>query len=115
MAPSCGDGQSSTTAVRRLPRVSFRDVQQIFERFTIIGRWITGIIVFIGVWISAIAIWGFLLGVGFGWIPAAIAGLIAGLLWPLIALIVIGIILVLAYAASHWSPYRVSAGKIRQL
>ncbi len=57
-----------------------------------IGAIITGIIIFIGVWIYAIASWGFLLGVMIGWLPAMIAGLIGGILWPLIILIVVGFI-----------------------
>jgi hypothetical protein len=48
---------------------------------------LTAISVFIGSWIYCIATYGFLLGVGLGWLPsgiaAVIAGLIAGYLWPL--------------------------------
>ncbi|MCX6718742.1 MAG: hypothetical protein NTY81_04080 [Candidatus Staskawiczbacteria bacterium] len=62
-----------------------------------IGAVITGIIVFIGVWIYAIASWGFLIGIAIGWLPAIIAALIAGLLWPLIVfVIVIFIFLIMA-------------------
>lgn len=64
----------------------------------LVGAWITGVIVFIGVWIYAIASWGFLIGVAVGWFPAGIAGVIAGLLWPLIAL---GIIAIILFLASH--------------
>lgn len=53
------------------------------------GAFIAGILVFIGVWIYAISEWGFLLGLIFGWIPAIIAGIIGGFLWPLIALIIL--------------------------
>lgn len=58
------------------------------------GAWavIVGIIVFVGVWIYAISQWGFLLGIMFGWIPAMIAAFITGLLWPLLALIIIFIV-----------------------
>ncbi len=60
-----------------------------------IGFWITGIITFIGSWIYAIAHYGFFLGVGLGWLPSLIITLIAGLLWPLVAvLLIIGIIFV---------------------
>jgi hypothetical protein len=55
---------------------------------------ITGILVFAGVWIYAMSEWGFLLGIMFGWIPSLIAAFVGGLLWPLIALAVIGIILI---------------------
>lgn len=60
-----------------------------------IGAWITGVLAFLASWAYAVASWGFLLGVGLGWIPALFIGAIAGLLWPLIALAVGGIILLL--------------------
>lgn len=53
------------------------------------GAVITGFIVFIGVWIYAIASWGFLIGVTIGWLPAIISATILGLLWPLVALVVV--------------------------
>ena len=46
-----------------------------------------GSVVFIGVWIYAIVSWGFLIGIAIGWVPALIAGAIAGFLWPLAILI----------------------------
>ncbi len=55
----------------------------------LVGAWITGVIAFIVIWIYALASWGFLLGLMFGWIPALIGGLIIGLLWPLVVLLVI--------------------------
>lgn len=57
-----------------------------FEYIYLIGRAITGVIVFIGCWIYAIGTYGFLLGVGLGWIPSFIVAAIASFLWPLIAL-----------------------------
>ncbi|MEK7574512.1 MAG: hypothetical protein AAB514_03215 [Patescibacteria group bacterium] len=61
----------------------------------IIGAYITGALVFIGVWIYAIASWGFLVGIAIGWLPAIIAAFIAGLLWPLVVLVVIGLIVLI--------------------
>jgi len=58
-----------------------------------IGAIITGIIVFVGVWIYAISEWGFLIGIMVGWFPAIIAAYIAGFLWPLAALAVLFIVL----------------------
>ena len=55
----------------------------------------TGILVFIGTWIWCIAEYGFLLGVGLGWLPSAITAFFAGLLWPFILLAVIGLILLI--------------------
>ena len=58
-----------------------------------IGYWvgvlITAIITFISCWIYAIVSYGFLLGVGLGWFPSLIVAFIAGLLWPLIAAVII--------------------------
>lgn len=51
-----------------------------------IGFGITAFITFIGSWIYCIAAYGFLLGVGLGWLPSIIVAVIAGALWPLIAL-----------------------------
>lgn len=36
-------------------------------------------------WILAIASWGFLVGVGFGWIPSVVVGLLVLFIWPLVA------------------------------
>lgn len=51
------------------------------------GVIIVGSIVFIGSWIYCIFTYGFLFGVGLGWLPSAIVAVIAGLLWPLLAII----------------------------
>ena len=61
-----------------------------------VGAWITGILTFIVCWIYAISAYGFLLGVGLGWLPSGIVAVIAAYLWPLL---LIGIIL-LVYAFS---------------
>lgn len=58
-----------------------------------VGYWIAWVITFIGCWIYAIAAYGFLLGVGLGWLPSAIVATVVSFLWPLI---VIGIA-ILAY------------------
>jgi hypothetical protein len=53
------------------------------------GAIITGLIIFVGAWIYCIVTYGFLLGVGLGWLPAAITAVVAGLLWPLIAAVLL--------------------------
>lgn len=67
-----------------------------------IGFRVTYWIAFLATWAYAIATWGFLLGVGFGWIPAAIIGAIAAFLWPLLALLlclaVIGVVVLVLVA-----------------
>ena len=57
-----------------------------------VPAWIVGIITFILCWIYCISEYGFLIGVSFGWFPSAIVGFIVGALWPLIA---IGLIILL--------------------
>lgn len=62
-----------------------------------LGVVIVGVIVFIGAWIYCIFTYGFLLGVGLGWLPAMITGGLAGIFWPILA---IGIA-VLYFMGSH--------------
>jgi len=52
-----------------------------------IGGFVTGVITFVACWIYAIASWGFLLGVGLGWIPSLFIAIIAGFIWPLLAFV----------------------------
>lgn len=66
------------------------------------GALIVGTISFIASWIYAIATYGFFLGVGLGWIPSLVIGFLAGLLWPLIGLVLltlIGVFFILALVA----------------
>ena len=46
----------------------------------------TGAIAFFISYIYCIAEYGFLLGVGLGWLPSLIVAFVAGVLWPLIVL-----------------------------
>ena len=50
--------------------------------------YLIGFLVFIASWIYCIAHYGYLLGVGLGWLPSLIVAYIAGLLWPVLALAV---------------------------
>lgn len=43
--------------------------------------------VFIGSWIYCIAHYGFLFGVGLGWLPSIIVASVAAALWPVAALV----------------------------
>jgi len=63
------------------------------------GALITGILAFLGCYVYAIAAYGLLLGGAVGWIPALIIGFVVGLLWPVIALIIV--VGVLVSAAAH--------------
>jgi hypothetical protein len=58
-----------------------------------VGFAITWFIAFIAGWIYAIGQYGFFLGGGLGWIPAAFVAVIFGALWPFIALAVLYILL----------------------
>lgn len=59
------------------------------------GFAITGFLVFIGTWIYCMATYGFLLGFGLGWLPALILAYICGALWPLVALVVAALALMI--------------------
>ena len=61
------------------------------------GAAITSFIVFIGTWIWCISEYGFLLGVGLGWLPSGSVAGIAGFLWPLIALAIAAVIVFLVF------------------
>ncbi|MHB8756265.1 MAG: hypothetical protein ACYC92_15125 [Candidatus Acidiferrales bacterium] len=60
-----------------------------------VGYWITFVISFLGFWIYCIATYGFLLGVGLGWIPSLIAAVILSFLWPLFVLLVVVLLIFL--------------------
>jgi hypothetical protein len=57
------------------------------------GFAITAVLTFFISYVYCIFTYGFLFGVGLGWLPSLIVAVIAGLLWPLIALAVIAILL----------------------
>ena len=59
-----------------------------------IGRLLTGVIVFAVCWIYAIVSFGWFLGIGLGWIPSLVIAGIAGFLWPVIAVAVAGVVIV---------------------
>lgn len=63
-----------------------------FEDIYSLGFSITALITFIGSWIYCIAYYGYLFGVGLGWLPSIIVAVIAGALWPLILLVIVGIV-----------------------
>ncbi len=59
------------------------------------GAAIVGFITFIGCWIYCIYSYGFLLGVGLGWLPALITAFVVGALWlPLLALAIVFVLIV---------------------
>ena len=68
-----------------------------------VGYAITWILTFLGTWTWCTFTYGFLLGFGLGWLPAALLATCAALLWPLILLVV----LILA-AIALWGTQRVA-------
>lgn len=63
------------------------------------GAWIVGILSGLAAWVYAVGTWGWFLGIGLGWLPAAGVGIVAGLAWPLIALALGGFVLLLLAGA----------------
>lgn len=58
------------------------------------GRVIVGIPAFIGIWIWACASWGLLVGLAIGWLPAAIGATILAAIWPVLAFVALGLVLI---------------------
>jgi hypothetical protein len=52
---------------------------------------VVGGVAFLCFWAYAVATYGWFLGLGLGWIPAAFLGVLAGLLWPLVLLAALGV------------------------
>lgn len=67
-------------------------------RVYIVGYWISFVVLFVGFWIYCIADYGFLIGVGIGWLPSAIAAGVLSAVWPLL---VLGVIIVISKLSSH--------------
>jgi len=65
-----------------------------------IGYWITSLIIFVICYIYCIARYGFLLGVGLGWLPSGIVARIVGFLWPLVVFLIL-VLIVYIFAISH--------------
>ena len=61
----------------------------IMDEDLIIGGFLFGGVTFIGCWIYCISEYGFLLGVGLGWLPSLITGVVVGALWPIVALLAV--------------------------
>lgn len=67
-----------------------------------IGAWVVGVPTFIGTWIWCINEYGFLLGVGLGWLPSMIVAVIVGALWPL--LVALALLAAIEYY-DVWAPW----------
>jgi hypothetical protein len=62
-----------------------------------LGALVTGGITFIVSYIYCIANYGFLLGVGLGWLHSFIVAVVAAILWPLIALALAAVVCFVVY------------------
>jgi CheY-like chemotaxis protein len=84
-SPSASDDPASSVSH---PTYAYRErkVWPTVSTVYLKGAWITGVLTFIGCWMYAIATYGFLFGVGLGWLPSAIVAVIAAYLWPLLLL-----------------------------
>lgn len=61
--------------------------------------WIASVVTFIGCWIYCIAAYGFLFGVGLGWLPSGIVAVITyGVVWVAWPVFALGIACLLLYA-----------------
>ena len=67
-----------------------------WEDIYLIGYTITAIITFVICYIYCIATYGFLLGLGLGWLPSGIVARIVGFLWPLIALLLLVLLVMIS-------------------
>ena len=68
------------------------------KRWYWVGYWISFVLIFLGCWVCCIASYGFLLGVGLGWLPSGIAAGVLSFLWPLM---LIGIAIIIALLTTH--------------
>lgn len=76
-----------------------KDTEKYFAIGAVLGL-VVGVLTFIGAYIYCIATYGFLLGLGLGWLPSGILAVMVffatWLLWgPALALIIIGIVLIM--------------------
>ena len=62
------------------------------------GYSICWFILFVGCWIYCIAVYGFLFGVGLGWLPSAIVATLVSLLWPLVLIVILIAVVLLVWA-----------------
>jgi hypothetical protein len=51
-----------------------------------VGFFLVAVPVFVAVWVMAVDSYGFLLGLGLGWFPAAVVAVLSGTIWPILLL-----------------------------
>jgi hypothetical protein len=76
------------------PKRSILAVDQLAEWYEG-GRGIFGAVIFIACWIYCAASYGFLWGVGFGWLPSLILAALVSYLWPLFLTVIVVLALAL--------------------
>jgi hypothetical protein len=68
----------------RIRRKEMQNLEQQRNRryvYEVVG-WIMGLLTFVGCYIYCVATYGFLWGLGFGWLPSIIAACIVRWCWP---------------------------------
>lgn len=70
-------------------------IGEIYGNIGQVAAYIVGALTFIGCYLYCIAAYGFLFGLGLGWMPSLIAAFIAGnlafLFWPLLLVAILGL------------------------
>ena len=66
------------------------------------GAIVVGGITFVASWIYCVITYGFLLGVGLGWLPSIITAIIAGAIWPVLVIggFVVAIVIAIVIASA---------------
>ena len=72
------EGYEEKHGYRKEPKEPKVPKEPFWERNYLPIAWVTGLITFFACWIYAIASWGFLLGLGLGWIPSFFVAVIIG-------------------------------------
>ncbi len=81
--------RAATRAGQHPSAVDSADTFGTARRIYYLGVVVSFCPIFIGCWIFCIAHYGFLLGVGLGWLPSGIVALFAAFLWPLGAVLLV--------------------------
>ena len=84
--PAQPEEQSKVVASDASARMS-KPFKSVIGRIYVGGAWVTGVLAFLGAWIYAAVTYGLFLGIGLGWVPSIVIGLVAGLLWPVLLMV----------------------------
>lgn len=57
------------------------------------GAFVTWVLAFLAGMVYAVSAWGWFLGVGVGWLPAAVVALVVAVLWPVLLFGIVALVL----------------------